>query len=214
MNKEKIMAGLFITMEGSDGAGKTTQIEKLKDYLSSKGYDIILCREPGGTAISESIRNIILNKEFTEMSYMTELLLYASARAQLVEQVIKPALKENKIVICDRFVDSSAVYQGIARGLGIKLVYEVNKYAIGDTFPDITILLDISGQTGIKRKKNQGELDRMELEAAEFHDKVADGYRMLADIYTDRIKKIDGTQTIDIIHNQIADIVDQVLENK
>jgi dTMP kinase len=214
MNKEKIMAGLFITMEGSDGAGKTTQIEKLKDYLSSKGYDIILCREPGGTAISESIRNIILNKEFTEMSYMTELLLYASARAQLVEQVIKPSLKENKIVICDRFVDSSAVYQGIARGLGIKLVYEVNKYAIGDTFPDITILLDISGQTGIKRKKNQGELDRMELEAAEFHDKVADGYRMLADIYTDRIKKIDGTQTIDIIHNQIADIVDQVLENK
>lgn len=208
------MAGLFITMEGSDGAGKTTQIEKLKDYLSSKGYDIILCREPGGTAISESIRNIILNKEFTEMSYMTELLLYASARAQLVEQVIKPSLKENKIVICDRFVDSSAVYQGIARGLGIKLVYEVNKYAIGDTFPDITILLDISGQTGIKRKKNQGELDRMELEAAEFHDKVADGYRMLADIYTDRIKKIDGTQTIDIIHNQIADIVDQVLENK
>jgi dTMP kinase len=214
MNKEKIMAGLFITMEGSDGAGKTTQIEKLKDYLSSKGYDIILCREPGGTAISESIRNIILNKEFTEMSYMTELLLYASARAQLVEQVIKPALKENKIVICDRFVDSSAVYHGIARGLGIKLVYEVNKYAIGDTFPDITILLDISGQTGIKRNKNQGELDRMELEAAEFHDKVADGYRMLADIYTDRIKKIDGTQTIDIIHNQIADIVDQVLENK
>jgi dTMP kinase len=214
MNKEKIMAGLFITMEGSDGAGKTTQIEKLKDYLSSKGYDIILCREPGGTAISESIRNIILNKEFTEMSYMTELLLYASARAQLVEQVIKPALKENKIVICDRFVDSSAVYQGIARGLGVKLVYEVNKYAIGDTFPDITIVLDISGQTGIKRKKNQGELDRMELEAAEFHDKVADGYRMLADIHTDRIKKIDGTQTIDIIHNQIADIVDQVLENK
>jgi dTMP kinase len=208
------MAGLFITVEGSDGAGKTTQIEKLKDYLSSKGYDIILCREPGGTAISESIRSIILNKEFTEMSYMTELLLYASARSQLVDQVIKPALKENKIVICDRFVDSSAVYQGIARGLGVELVYEVNQYAIGDTFPDVTILLDISGQAGIKRKKNQGELDRMELEAAEFHEKVSNGYRALADRYSDRIKKIDATQSIEEIHDQILEIVEKVLDSK
>jgi dTMP kinase len=208
------MAGLFITVEGSDGAGKTTQIEKLKDYLSSKGYDIILCREPGGTAISESIRSIILNKEFTEMSYMTELLLYASARSQLVDQVIKPALKENKIVICDRFVDSSAVYQGIARGLGVELVYEVNQYAIGETFPDVTILLDISGQAGIKRKKNQGELDRMELEAAEFHEKVSNGYRALADRYYDRIKKIDATQSIEEIHDQILEIVEKVLDSK
>jgi dTMP kinase len=208
------MAGLFITVEGSDGAGKTTQIEKLKDYLSSKGYDIILCREPGGTAISESIRSIILNKEFMEMSYMTELLLYASARSQLVDQVIKPALKENKIVICDRFVDSSAVYQGIARGLGVELVYEVNQYAIGETFPDVTILLDISGQTGIKRKKNQGELDRMELEAAEFHEKVSNGYRALADRYSDRIKKIDATQSIEEIHDQILEIVEKVLDSK
>jgi dTMP kinase len=208
------MAGLFITVEGSDGAGKTTQIEKLKDYLSSKGYDIILCREPGGTAISESIRSIILNKEFMEMSYMTELLLYASARSQLVDQVIKPALKENKIVICDRFVDSSAVYQGIARGLGVELVYEVNQYAIGETFPDVTILLDISGQTGIKRKKNQGELDRMELEAAEFHEKVSNGYRALADRYSDRIKKIDATQSIKEIHDQILEIVEKVLDSK
>jgi dTMP kinase len=208
------MAGLFITVEGSDGAGKTTQIEKLKDYLSSKGYDIILCREPGGTAISESIRSIILNKEFMEMSYMTELLLYASARSQLVDQVIKPALKENKIVICDRFVDSSAVYQGIARGLGVELVYEVNQYAIGETFPDVTILLDISGQAGIKRKKNQGELDRMELEAAEFHEKVSNGYRALADRYSDRIKKIDATQSIEEIHDQILEIVEKVLDSK
>jgi dTMP kinase len=208
------MAGLFITVEGSDGAGKTTQIEKLKDYLSSKGYDIILCREPGGTAISESIRSIILNKEFMEMSYMTELLLYASARSQLVDQVIKPALKENKIVICDRFVDSSAVYQGIARGLGVELVYEVNQYAIGDTFPDVTILLDISGQAGIKRKKNQGELDRMELEAAEFHEKVSNGYRTLADRYSERIKKIDATQSIEEIHDQILEIVEKVLDSK
>ena len=109
------MSGLFITMEGADGAGKSTQIEKLKDYLSNKGYDIILCREPAGTVISEAIRTVILNREFTEMGNMTELLLYASARAQLVEEVIRPALEDGKIVICDRFVDSSAVYQGVAR---------------------------------------------------------------------------------------------------
>ncbi|MDO4943517.1 MAG: dTMP kinase [Lachnospiraceae bacterium] len=208
------MAGLFITMEGSDGAGKTTQIEKLKDYLSNKGYDIILCREPGGTIISEEIRKVILNKDFTEMGYMTELLLYASARAQLVEQVIRPALREDKVVICDRFVDSSAVYQGVARGLGVDLVYEVNRYAIGDTFPDITILLDISGEMGIKRKKNQGELDRMELEEAAFHDKVSAGYRILAEKFPDRIKKIDATNKIDEIHDQIIAAITELIQGK
>ena len=112
--------GLFLTVEGPDGAGKTTQIELLRDYLSDKGYDIIVCREPGGTPISEAVRNVILNKEFTEMGHMTELLLYAAARAQLIEEVIRPALEDGKIVICDRFVESSAVYQGIARGMGIE----------------------------------------------------------------------------------------------
>lgn len=205
------MAGVFITVEGSDGAGKTTQIEKLKYYLSNKGYDIILCREPGGTRISEEIRKVILNKDFTEMGYMTELLLYASARAQLVEQVIRPALREDKIVICDRFVDSSAVYQGVARDLGVDLVYEVNQYAIGDTIPDLTILLDISGSMGIRRKKKQGELDRMELEEAAFHEKVSDGYRMLAQKFPERIKRIDATKSIDEIHDEILKIVKKIL---
>ena len=123
--------GLFLTVEGPDGAGKTTQIELLRDYLSDKGYDIIVCREPGGTPISEAVRNVILNKKFTEMGHMTELLLYAAARAQLIEEVIRPALEDGKIVICDRFVESSAVYQGIARGMGIDLVYKVNQFAIG-----------------------------------------------------------------------------------
>ncbi|MEE1312765.1 MAG: dTMP kinase [Lachnospiraceae bacterium] len=206
------MSGLFITMEGPDGAGKSTQIEKLKDYLSNKGYDIILCREPGGTVISEAIRSVILNPEFTEMGHMTELLLYASARAQLIEEVIRPALKENKIVICDRFVDSSAVYQGIARGMGPKLVYEVNQYAIGDTVPDVTILLDIKGKEGIQRKKKQAKLDRMELEAVTFHEKVSEGYGMLAKEHPERIQMIDGTQTIEAIHNQIKEIVDAIID--
>lgn len=205
------MDGLFITMEGADGSGKSTQIEKLKDYLSGKGYDIILCREPGGTMISESIRELILNPEFTMMGDMTELLLYASARAQLVQEVIRPALEEGKVVICDRFVDSSAVYQGIARGLGMERVYEVNRYAIGDTIPDKTILLDLPAEMGIERKKGQKELDRLELESIRFHQKVAEGYRTLAKRDSKRICTVDATKSIEEIHEEIKQIVDKLL---
>ena len=119
--------GIFITMEGPDGSGKTTQIELLKDYLEKAGYDVLITREPGGTVISEAIREIILNKDYTEMSPVTEMLLYASARAQLINEVIGPALDSGKAVISDRFVDSSLVYQGMARGLGVGNVYEVRR---------------------------------------------------------------------------------------
>ncbi|HJC51725.1 MAG TPA: dTMP kinase [Candidatus Anaerostipes avistercoris] len=203
--------GLFITMEGPDGSGKSTQIELLRDYLSGKGYDIIICREPGGTKISEAIRQVILNKDFTEMGNMTEMLLYAAARAQLVEEVIRPALENDKIVICDRFVESSAVYQGIARGMGIELVYEINQYAIGDTMPDLTIMIDIDAGTGISRKKKQAELDRMERETMEFHQRVVEGYRKIAVQYPERILKIDGSGSIEDIHGQIAAAVDKII---
>lgn len=203
--------GLFLTVEGPDGAGKTTQIELLRDYLSDKGYDIIVCREPGGTKISEAIRQVILNKDFTEMSHMTELLLYTAARAQLMEEVIRPALKEGKVVICDRFVESSAVYQGIARGMGIELVYEINQYAIGDTLPDLTIMIDLDAKTGISRKKEQAELDRMEREALDFHEKVVKGYREIAALHPERIYKVDGHQTIEEIHKKIAAAVDKII---
>ncbi len=203
--------GLFITMEGPDGSGKSTQIELLRDYLSGKGYDIIICREPGGTKISEAIRQVILNKDFTEMGNMTEMLLYAAARAQLVEEVIRPALENDKIVICDRFVESSAVYQGIARGMGIELVYEINQYAIGDTMPDLTIMIDIDAGTGISRKKKQAELDRMERETMEFHQRVVEGYRKIAVQYPERILKIDGSGSIKDIHGQIAAAVDKII---
>ena len=203
--------GCFITMEGPDGSGKTTQIQLLRDYLSGKGYDIIVCREPGGTKISEAIRQVILNKDFTEMGNMTEMLLYAAARAQLVEEVIRPALENDKIVICDRFVESSAVYQGIARGMGIELVYEINQYAIGDTMPDLTIMIDIDAGTGISRKKKQAELDRMERETMEFHQRVVEGYRKIAVQYPERILKIDGSGSIEDIHGQIAAAVDKII---
>ena len=143
------MQGIFITMEGPDGAGKTTQIELLKDYLNKKGYDVLITRDPGGNAVSEAIREVILNKDFTEMGYMTELLLYAAARAQLVKENIKPALSAGKAVIADRFVDSSAVYQGIGRGLGIDTVYKVNEFALQGILPDMTFLMDLDAEVGI-----------------------------------------------------------------
>lgn len=208
------MEGIFITMEGPDGSGKTTQIELLKTYLESKGYDIVIAREPGGTVISEAIRAIILNKDYKEMSHMTELLLYASARAQLVHQVIKPALEEGKAVICDRFVESSAVYQGIGRGLGVSTVYEVNNYALGEVKPKLTIFMDLDADEGIKRKKNQAELDRMEMEDMSFHKRVVDGYRQLAQFYPDRIFPVDATLPIEEIHSIIVSEVEKRFFNE
>lgn len=176
-----------------------------------KGYDIIVCREPGGTVISEAIREVILNRDYKNMGHMTELLLYAAARAQLVEEVIQPALDQGKVVICDRFIESSAVYQGIARGLGVDLVYEVNRFAVGNTMPDITLLLDVDAETGIGRKKQQAELDRMESEKLEFHRKVVEGYRLLAERDKNRMVKIDGRNSIEEIHRQIKVAVDDAL---
>lgn len=206
------MKGIFISMEGPDGSGKSTQIELLKNYLESKGYkDIVITREPGGTVIGEAIREIILNKDYSEMDYMTEALLYASARAQLVSQVIKPALELGKAVISDRFIDSSAVYQGMARGLGVDSVYDINSYAIQGCMPDLTIHLDLPARTGLERAKSRAKLDRMELEAEEFHEKVAEGYRELARLSKGRIKTIDATQDIKDIYNQIIVYVGQII---
>lgn len=203
------MEGIFITMEGPDGSGKSTQIELLKQYLEHKGFDIVIAREPGGTAISEVIREVILNPAHKEMSHMTELLLYAASRAQLVSQVIEPALLDGKAVICDRFVESSAVYQGIGRGLGVDTVYEVNNYALGDVKPKLTIFMDLDAEDGIKRKKEQAELDRMELEDMTFHRRVVEGYRKLATLYPERIVPIDATMSVEEIHSRIVDEVEK-----
>ena len=201
--EENTVNGIFISMEGPDGSGKSTQIELLKKYFEDKGIECVITREPGGTRISEAVRGIILNKDYTEMDYMTELLLYASARAQLVSEVILPALEEGKCVISDRFVDSSAVYQGIARGLGVETVYEINKYATRNRFPDKTFLLDLPAEVGIARKKDQKDLDRMELEKLSFHEKVAQGYREMADRDSERIVRIDATKSVEEIHEII-----------
>lgn len=208
------MQGLFISMEGPDGAGKSTQIQLLQDYLKDKGYETIITREPGGTAISEAVRQIILNKEYKEMCEQTELLLYAAARAQLVNEVIRPALSAGKAVICDRFVESSVVYQGIARGIGIDKVYAVNDYALEGLRPQLTILLDLDAEEGLHRKKNQAELDRMEAEGLEFHQKVVEGYRLLAEREKERIMRISATLPKEDIHAKIVLAIEERILNR
>ena len=207
------MKGLFIVMEGPDGSGKTTQINLLEQYLKEAGYESLITREPGGTVIGEEVRELILNPEYKEMSPVTEMLLYAASRAQLVHEVIGPALEAGRIVISDRFVDSSIVYQGIARNLGISTVAAVNAPGIGIYRPDGIFFIDLSEAEGIRRKKNQKKLDRMEQESIDFHHLVSEGYRkVLAE--RPEVIKIDGGKDIDVIQKKIRNHVDELLKKK
>lgn len=207
------MKGLFIVMEGPDGSGKTTQINLLKEYLEEAGYECLITREPGGTVIGEEVRQLILNPEHKEMSPVTEMLLYAASRAQLVHEVIGPALEEGKIVISDRFVDSSIVYQGIARKLGISTVSAVNAPGIGIYRPDGIFFIDLSEEEGLRRKKEQKNLDRMEQEGIDFHHMVSEGYRKVLSGRPE-VMKIDGGRSIDTIQKKIRDHVDELLKKK
>ena len=207
------MKGLFIVMEGPDGSGKTTQINLLEQYLKEAGYECLITREPGGTVIGEEVRELILNPEYKEMSPVTEMLLYAASRAQLVHEVIGPALEAGRIVISDRFVDSSIVYQGIARNLGISTVAAVNAPGIGIYRPDGIFFIDLLEAEGIRRKKNQKKLDRMEQESIDFHHLVSEGYRkVLAE--RPEVIKIDGGKDIDVIQKKIRNHVDELLKKK
>ncbi|RKD28826.1 dTMP kinase [Thermohalobacter berrensis] len=206
------MKGLFITVEGPDGSGKSTQIKLLSEYLQDKGYDIVITREPGGTKISEDIREIILDDKNTGMSPVTEALLYAASRAQHVYEKVIPALKEGKIIICDRFVDSSLVYQGIARGLGIEKIKEINEFAIQGIKPDVTLFLNIDPELASLRRRARQNQDRLEKESIEFHKKVYDGYLRLTKMYPERIKIIDASKSIEKTFNQIKNEIDCLLK--
>ncbi len=206
------MSGLFITMEGTDGAGKTTQIKLLEKYLTNKGFKVVCTREPGGTPISEKIREIIIDKNNSEMTDMTEALLYAASRAQHVNDVIIPTLKEGGIVISDRFVDSSVVYQGFARSIGERLIKNINKYAVGDLEPDITFFLKLKPEDGLKRKKEQAELDRLEAEKFSFHQRVYDGYVRLSKRCKNRIWVVNALKSVEEIHNEIIKGIENLLE--
>ncbi|WP_066059307.1 dTMP kinase [Robertmurraya korlensis] len=197
--------GLFITIEGPEGAGKTTIIGMLATKLKEQGIKVIITREPGGIPIAEQIREVILDKENTAMDSRTEALLYAAARRQhLVEKVV-PHLHEGSIVLCDRFIDSSLAYQGYARGLGIDEVYSINHFAIEGMMPDITFYFDIDPEIGLDRiGQHKGrEVNRLDLEELHFHKKVREGYHLLLERFKDRIVMIDASQSLEDVF-QIA----------
>ena len=204
------MKGKLIVIEGPDGSGKSTQINIMRKYLEDKGFDVVETREPGGTKIGETIRDIILDVENTEMDPVCEALLYAASRAQHVAEVIKPEIEKGKIVICTRYIYSSLVYQGIGRGLGVDMVSAINTAAIQGMMPDLTLLFDIDPVVGIKRKISDGKADRLELEDIKFHKKVYNGYKEIASLYKD-IKVIDASRSIDEIQKSVLEIIDKTL---
>lgn len=204
-----MMKGIFITFEGIDGCGKSTQCELLKNYLEGIGKEFIFVREPGGTGIGERIREILLDKKNTKMTARTELLLFEAARAQITDEVIKPALDEGKIVLCDRFFDSSSAYQGMARGMGMDFVSDLNMAATGGLKPDITFFFDISAEEALERRGRRGEAsDRIELAGLKFQEDVRRGYLELAAGSEGRIVTIDATLGIDEIFEQIKDTLE------
>lgn len=205
--------GYFISIEGPDGSGKSTQIKLMNDYFTGKGFDVVETREPGGTRISEKIRDIILDTENIEMCPVTEALLYAASRAQHVHEVIEPCIRCGKVVICDRYVDSSIVYQGIGRGLGVDAVSMINDIAIQGIMPDLTILFDIDPEVALNRKIDDGEADRLELEKLEFHKKVYKGYKDIAR-ENSRIKVIDASRSVMEIYKDVIDAIDNFLEKR
>lgn len=183
--------GYFVTIEGCEGVGKSTQLNFLKEYLEKTGQEVYFTREPGGVAISEEIRKVILNPSFTEMTDKTEMLLYASSRAQLMAEQIIPKLDEGVTVICDRFIDSSYAYQGYARGLGIDNVRKINEYVVEGYMPDLTIFIDLSPDKSFRRKNNKVVLnDRLEKEDLSFHMKVYEGYKEAESISNGRIVSV------------------------
>lgn len=207
------MGGLFITVEGPEGAGKTTIIEKLSADFSDSGVPVLATREPGGIEIAEKIRTIILDKEHTMMDGRTEALLYAAARRQHLTEKIVPALRRGEMVLCDRFIDSSLAYQGFARGLGIDEVYAVNQFAADGLMPDVTLYFDIEPEAGLKRiAKNTGrEINRLDLETIEFHQKVREGYKLLLSRFPGRIVEIDAGQPMDNVYKAAKNIIEKHL---
>lgn len=201
-----MMSSLFITFEGGEGSGKSTVLKLLAETLIQKGFKVVCTREPGGIDIAEQIRNVILHKENVAMDAKTEALLYAAARRQhLVEKVI-PELEKGSIVLCDRFIDSSLAYQGYARGLGIEEIYTINKFAIGNSMPSLTLYLDVRPEVGLARieKDRAREVNRLDLESLEFHSKVRLGYHELLKQFPERIRLIHA-------ESDIAEVLDAVL---
>ena len=201
------MNGKFITFEGCDGCGKSTQLKLLSEYLSASGVPHIFTREPGGGAISEAIREILLNGKNKEMSDECEALLFAAARVQHLKEIVKPALDQGKLVICDRYVDSSFAYQSYARELGVDFIEKINAFALENYLPDCTIFIDLTPEAAFKRKHGADENDRMEQAGLAFHKKVYQGYKATQAKYPNRIVSVDGEKTPREIFEQTIEIL-------
>ena len=206
------MKGMFITLEGPDGSGKTTVSKIVAKKLKDENYKVLLTREPGGIDIAEQIRHIILDTKNTAMEARTEALLYAAARRQHLVEKVKPALEQGYIVLCDRFVDSSLVYQGVGRKIGIEEVYQMNLFAIEDIMPTKTIFFDLPYEIGLARINDGPRVaDRLDLETNDFHKDVYDGYMQICKKYTDRIVKIDASKDVDNVVEQTIAVIKGLL---
>lgn len=208
---EEIKIGTFVTFEGIEGSGKGTQVHMLYEHLIEEGYDVIATREPGSTAIGDIIRDALLNTKFDEMTPRTELFLFAAARAQHVEEVIKPALSAGKIVLCDRFTDSTLAYQSYGRGLEFQEVLRLADMAASSIVPDLTILLEISVEIAFNRITHERALDRIELADHGMHNRIAAGYLKLAERYSERFQIVDASKPQLEVHKAITKIVKDLL---
>lgn len=208
----KVKRGLFIAFEGIDGCGKSTQIQLLEDKLKKQGYELVRIREPGGTQSGEEIRNVILKPRPEGLDAITEVLLYSAARAQLMSEVVRPAIQAGKAVLADRFAWSTLAYQGFGRGLPIDKIEGLIELAIGETWPDKTFILDLTVEESRKRQDSRGQaLDRLELEKNEFFEKVRQGYLHVANKYQDKVECLQAVDTVENIHKQIMTQVKELL---
>lgn len=205
-------AGYLISFEGGEGAGKTVQIKRLRDRLVEKGFDVVIVREPGGTVISEQIRDVVLSAKNVGIAYTAEVLLFQAARAQLYRELVLPSLEAKKIVLMDRTRDSSSVYQGIVRGFGLDIIEQLNNISTRETYPDLTFLLDVPVDIGLGRRAQTDKMDRLDMEAKEFHQKVRDAYLSLAKKNDHkRWHVIHAEKTIEEIVEDIWKVVEQSL---
>lgn len=209
---------MFITFEGVEGSGKSTQIKKLAEFLKKRGHDVVLTREPGGTAIGDQIRKVLLDAQNAAMVPLCELFLYYAARSQHLEELILPATRQKKIVLCDRFVDATLAYQGFARGLDMKVLAQLNDIVVGAHKPDLTFLFDLPVDVGLSRAQGRAEKlevdlreERFENEKMEFHEKVRQGYLSLAAHDPSRFYVLDATQGVDDLQGEIRSVVEKKL---
>ncbi|MCP3775406.1 dTMP kinase [Paenibacillus sp. MZ04-78.2] len=208
--------GFFITVEGGEGAGKTSAIDAILEQVKARGYDVLSTREPGGIPIAEQIRSVVLDRNNTAMDPRTEALLYAAARRQHLAEKVIPALEAGKVVVCDRFIDSSLAYQGYARELGMDEVFAINRFAIGDWMPDLTVFMDVRPEIGLARiRVDQGrEVNRLDLESMTFHNKVREGYLQILRQFPERIVRVDAERELDKVLEDIGQMLNQKLPRR